>query len=260
MNFPVATVYAQSFTNPIVPNCGADCGVNDFYALMQNIVNFSIYLATIVFVLILMYVGFLLVTNSGNPGKLAEAKKIVTAAVIGFVVVLGATLIVDTILSNFATEDAQKAASKFSGGVLNPATSGGGGGVSVTNPIPPDGSFEYQIGIAQQRGDASAKLNSLLSCMANKVPGDVGVISSISDSLIISGQKTFEECAQEGKQGGCAHTKGSAHYGYATHIGKSYAVDFGDEQHAGVLSSAARSCGASKIFNEGNHVHVQVAP
>jgi hypothetical protein len=125
-----------------------------------------------------------------------------------------------------------------------------------TNDTPPDGSFTYQSGISVQASHASSELNTLLNCIASKVPAGVGQISSISDSHIVSGSKTWQDCWE----GECSHTSGSCHYGNGNGvIGKSYAVDFGDENNAQDLMGAASVCGAGYINNEGNHIHVSAA-
>lgn len=122
-----------------------------------------------------------------------------------------------------------------------------------------DGSFSYQPGISAQAGHMSPQLSSMLTCMAGIVPGSVGVISSISDSLIASGAKTWAQCRLSPKQ--CAHTPTSYHYGHSGACGdKSYAVDFGDEGNSSVLCAAANSCGTIKncSVHNGNHVHLEL--
>ena len=120
-----------------------------------------------------------------------------------------------------------------------------------------DGQFSYQSGIAAQAVDASAPLTAMLTCMAGIVPGAVGQISSISDSRITPGSRTFAQC----RLGGCAHAVNSYHYGNTGRCGdRSYAVDFGDEQNVSVLCAAANSCGAVKgcSVHNGNHVHLEL--
>ncbi len=119
--------------------------------------------------------------------------------------------------------------------------------------------FNFDGGIIQQVSTASGPLSTLLSCMAGKLPSGVGTISSISDSKIISGEKTFTECLQGGQSVGCAHGVNSCHYGGTGCTGSSYAVDFGDQQNMGALSSAAEQCNSRAfINNEDNHLHVSV--
>ena len=81
-------------------------------------------------------------------------------------------------------------------------------------------------------------------------------LASISDR-IVDGTKTFQQCWDSG----CAHVAHSCHYGngYGV-VGKSYAVDFGDEYHSKDLIGAAYACGAGFAgVHNGNHVHVSAA-
>lgn len=130
----------------------------------------------------------------------------------------------------------------------------------LNNPTatPGSGVFTYQPGIEQQISHASLALRNLFACMGPKLPAGVGVISSISDRKIVSGEKTFAYCAANG-QPECAHNVNSCHYGGRYCIGQSYAVDFGDQQNKTILTQAANLCGASAVFDEGDHVHVSVA-
>lgn len=122
--------------------------------------------------------------------------------------------------------------------------------------MPPDNKLEYQPGIKSQLPHASPKLNTLLGCMANKMPGNIGEVSSISDSRIVSGKATFEYCAGTGA---CAHERHSAHYGGTKCIGKSYAVDFGDEKNFAEIRDAAYACNPiANVVHEGDHVHISV--
>ena len=97
--------------------------------------------------------------------------------------------------------------------------------------MPPDNKLEYQPGIKSQLPHASPKLNTLLGCMANKMPGNIGEVSS----------------------------RHSAHYGGTKCIGKSYAVDFGDEKNFAEIRDAAYACNPiANVVHEGDHVHISV--
>lgn len=96
------------FLPEIVPACRSlDCGcdIADLMQVIQNLLLWSVYIATLVLVLLLVYVGFLYVTNPTNPSNRSKAKGVATSAIIGFVVVLGAFLIVDTVINTFAKDE-----------------------------------------------------------------------------------------------------------------------------------------------------------
>lgn len=95
---------AQSFFGPIVPQCGdCGCGILEFVQLINNLLRFAVSLGVVVATLIFAYAGFLLVTSPTNPGNIARAKSMFLNTLIGFLFVLGAYLIVDTIMKTFST-------------------------------------------------------------------------------------------------------------------------------------------------------------
>lgn len=92
----------------LVPACRdsiCGCDFADFLQLIQNTMNFLVYFATLVLVFLLVYVGYLYVISPVNPGERNRAKNIAIKAVIGFVIVLGGFLIVDTIMNTFAKDE-----------------------------------------------------------------------------------------------------------------------------------------------------------
>lgn len=115
---------AGPFTGQIVP-CGtsttAPCGYCDLFTLAQNIMNFLVYIAVFVAVLLFVYAGFKLITSGGNQAALTQAKGIFTSVVIGLVITLGSWLIVDTVMKTF-----------YKGGSVDAP---GGGGFGPWNKI-----------------------------------------------------------------------------------------------------------------------------
>ena len=263
------------FFGPIIEKGWSQCplGWGALITVINNIISLLLTLA-IVFVapLMIAYSGFLLVVSQGNSGKRTEARKILTNTVVGIVLALAGWMIVAAIMAALYNPETPIAGGKLGlwsdligsrgippcidlKGSLKPAVTPP---PTVVVPSVP-GRFTFDRGIDAQVYTESATLATLLSCMVNKVPAGVGRISSISDSQITSGQKTFSQCAA----GGCQHAANSCHYGGRniasnTCFGKSYAVDFGDEKNTAALSAAARACGANYIGNEGTHLHVSV--
>jgi len=127
--------------------------------------------------------------------------------------------------------------------------------------------YQFDSGISKQCPDMSQPLSNLLNCMRQKLPNNVGRISSISDSRLASscrwGACTSAECCSHSVPCNTCGTRGSisCHYGGAgcSSQKKSYAVDFGDEENYSAISQAARDCDPnSYVLFEGNHVHVSV--
>ena len=76
------------------PNCQA-CNLVD---LIQNVINYAIGLSIPIAMALFAYAGVLYFTESANPHGIETAKKIFRSALVGFIVALGAYLIVNTIL------------------------------------------------------------------------------------------------------------------------------------------------------------------
>ena len=206
-----------------------------------------------IFAVLMIVVGaYFIMTAAGDTKKSALGREYIYGAIIGLVLALAAVLILQLLNPSLTNLN------EPSPSILVPPTTGTGGG--STGDGTADGQFTYQAGIDAQVGQASAPLTSLMSCMATTVPGNVGQVSSISDSQIINGSQTFQSCAAGGKAAGCAHEAGSCHYGGTKCVGQSYAVDFGDEQNAAALTAAASTCSNGQAFTnfEGNHLHVSI--
>jgi len=253
---------------------------------IQNLINLAISLSFIIAILYIVYVGFMFVSSAGSPGQREAAKTRLMNVVIGILVVLSAWLLVDFVMKTLYNSEGefgpwnQILASnggdlciKVASGVPPPVSidletvpgggttggSGAGGGVTTTGTGDfPDQEFTYDDGIRNQIGHASPALSTLLTCMANRLPANVGNISSISDSAIVNASATFATCSARGTAAGCHHTARSCHFGGRTCVGSSYAVDFGDEQNKRAITAAANACGADFVLDEGNHIHVSV--
>ncbi|MDD3531027.1 MAG: hypothetical protein PHV99_00300 [Candidatus Pacebacteria bacterium] len=268
----IASAQSVPFFGPIIPQeanqglCPASWGM--VIIVINRIIAFMITLA-IVFVapLMIAYSGFLFVVNPVNASGKEKAKEILRNTVIGIVIALSGWMIVDalmavlynpgnaggtwmTIIRGNTADVCLPQKGALPSGTLNQTGTVTNVGVS---PGAATGRYTFDPGIAVQTKDESGPLSSLLSCMAGKLPAGVGRISSISDSLITSGQKTFAQCAT----GGCQHQANSCHYGGKTCIGSSYAVDFGDDENITILTAAAKACGAQTL-NEGTHLHASV--
>jgi hypothetical protein len=269
--------------NGLVPCEGAGCSTCDLVVLANTGIKTLLALSFLFFAILAVKAGVGLVVSQGNPGALTKAKESFTNAFIGLIIILVAFLIVDTLLRQILrggtgdvngygpwakvqcaeqVEPGLKAG--FFGG--DPEFVPGDAAVesstfgTMTADPNADGALSYQGGISQQRVHASAPLERMLSCIGKTVPPNVGQISSISDTRIISGTKTWAQCRLGGKNV-CGHVENSFHYGSTGKCGdKSYAVDFGDELNVKIICAAANSCGsvASCSVHNGNHVHLSI--
>ncbi|MBU4057435.1 pilin [Patescibacteria group bacterium] len=96
----------------IVPACASNptgCGFDDMLILAQNIITFILYIAATIAVIMFTYAGILYLTASGKSGQIEQAHKIFLNVLIGFIIVLSAWLVINTIAnalldkSNFKT-------------------------------------------------------------------------------------------------------------------------------------------------------------
>ncbi|HET8580866.1 MAG TPA: hypothetical protein VFL98_00130 [Candidatus Paceibacterota bacterium] len=93
----------------IVPQCGIyqngtfkDCTFCDLMQLIQNILNFILFLAIISGGALFAYAGWLYATSSGSGSQVSRAHTIFKNVAIGLVVVVGAYTIVDTLMKSLA--------------------------------------------------------------------------------------------------------------------------------------------------------------
>lgn len=89
----------------LVPCEGPGCNACHVVQLGNNILRWLIGVLTIVFALVTAWAGFGLVTSGGNTQAKTQAKSLMTNAIIGFLIVLAAWLIVDTLLKSLLSEE-----------------------------------------------------------------------------------------------------------------------------------------------------------
>lgn len=89
--------WAQEDTG-LVTCKGPDCNFCSFVVMVNNLIEWLVGFLTLAAVLALVYAGFKLVVSGGDQGAMTDAKKMITNIIIGFVIVLSAWLIVDTLM------------------------------------------------------------------------------------------------------------------------------------------------------------------
>jgi hypothetical protein len=96
-------------------NPGQDpCGYADFVGTINNIVNWVIASAGVIFTISAIWGGFLYMTSGVKPGNKEKAKNILWSTIIGFIIVLCSWLIVYTLLG-FLVEDKTSSIFRFIG-------------------------------------------------------------------------------------------------------------------------------------------------
>ncbi len=71
-----------------------DLGTADLESTVINIIQWALGFLGLIAVILILYGGFIWMTAGGNEDKVATAKKIITAAVIGLIIILLAWAIV----------------------------------------------------------------------------------------------------------------------------------------------------------------------
>lgn len=92
---------AATTTSGLVPDCaGPTCNFKMLIRLVQNVINFLLMIAIPIFAVLFSWAGFLLVTSGGSETQHKKGITIMNTAFIGFIIALGAYLIINT-LSKF---------------------------------------------------------------------------------------------------------------------------------------------------------------
>ncbi len=76
----------------------AMCTACDFVVMAQNIMKWFVAISASIVALVFALGGMKMVMSAGNTGAVSEAKEMMTNSVIGFLILLGAWLIVNTVL------------------------------------------------------------------------------------------------------------------------------------------------------------------
>lgn len=102
---PAAQVFAAN-PSKLVPSCKSGgqsgvkdiCGLCDLVTLANNAINLGIFLAVFFAACLFAYAGWLYMTARGESGQIKQAHGIFADVAIGFVIILAAWLVVDTLM------------------------------------------------------------------------------------------------------------------------------------------------------------------
>lgn len=85
---------------------GGACTSCDIIKVANSLIDWLIGIITVLFAVLMVYAGFELVVSQGNPSAMESAKKKLSNAIIGFIIVLAAWIVVDFIVrSLMGTEE-----------------------------------------------------------------------------------------------------------------------------------------------------------
>ncbi len=92
---------------------GPTCGTCELVALINDIVIFIISIATVIAIILFAYAGFLIFTSAGNMSQVKKGKDVFVNVLIGFMIMLSAWLIVDTVMKTFIASNGNQGETIF---------------------------------------------------------------------------------------------------------------------------------------------------
>lgn len=242
----------------IVPDGGkksaGNYGLGDFVVLLINISNYILLITGSLALLAFIVGGTMLLLSGGSGEMVTRGRQAFTGAIIGLVIVFTSWSVIGFFTKTMGYDEAEFGKwneAKVDTQVQDLETS------TLTT------AWTFDPGISNQVSDASTELMGLLDCMRSNLPAGIGRISSISDSKYVGNLDpcdSYVTCPTEQ----CVHSCASCHYGGGTGVGKSYAVDLGDEENKTAIYSAINSCITyigninDHVVDEGDHIHISV--
>jgi type IV secretory pathway VirB2 component (pilin) len=74
-------------------------GMKTFFSDVQGIINLIVLFSSVIAVVMIIISGYTLITSTGDPEKIEQGQKTLTAAIVGLLIVWVAGLVIKTILS-----------------------------------------------------------------------------------------------------------------------------------------------------------------
>ena len=90
-------IHADDLIPTIVPCDGVNCTICHLADLAQNLVNAGIFISVFMSAILFAYAGWMYLSNEA-VGEVERAKKIFLDVVLGLVLILGAWIVVDTLM------------------------------------------------------------------------------------------------------------------------------------------------------------------
>ena len=81
------------------------CDFCAFVKMVEGVITFLFGLLTLLAVMMIVFAGFKLVTSQGNTSAWGEAKNMLVNIIVGFVIIMAAWLIVDTLVKMLANPE-----------------------------------------------------------------------------------------------------------------------------------------------------------
>lgn len=238
--FVPSNVYAALV--PVACENPSTCGTCEFATLINNVIQFTIVISSLLGALVFMYAGFLLTTSGGNPGQIQKAKGLFLNVIIGLIILLAAFAIVNTVIAAMVGSESpllswQKIECMYPGEVAAPGdikryvdigptgtdgvipSIGGGGSCSVTTSgncavsnLSCFGSYAEQASqicnIESSGGRANATSGTDLCKDGSSFSGGLFQINILANNRYLNNcDNSFFSTNGSGAQGTCLDTK-----------------------------------------------------
>ena len=242
-----------------IPCSGVTCSACDLVSLANTISDWLIGFLATVFAVVIVVAGIRLATSGGNESAKSAAKSMLTNALIGFLIVLGAWLLIDTVLRALVGDSGQVSGRpwgqiecwdqvtsqvvNFDEDETNPAYAVTGG-TSVT-PV-----ASGQMVSLRSRGLNVANWHGIDG------PGRTDLVHPNVATAILQVQNAAKINGQFGFQVTAAYTDGVGHSSNSQHY-RGTAVDIQpiNGQTKDRLAQLCRQAGFSFVLPEARHVH-----
>lgn len=89
----------------LVPCDGPNCNLESFVTLVQNLLNFLVYLAVIGAALLFAWAGWLYLSSADNVSQRVKATKVFKNVAIGLIIMIGAWVLIDSLLEGVLRSD-----------------------------------------------------------------------------------------------------------------------------------------------------------
>ncbi|MFH1620790.1 MAG: IPT/TIG domain-containing protein [Patescibacteria group bacterium] len=153
--------------------------------IVVNIINVALGLIGIILVSLIVYAGFLWMTSGGDAEKTGKAKKIITNAIIGLVIILSAWAITKFVIEKLLEATQDNGGISSQGGYGGGLGGGGGGQAFIVKSITPSGSVpirNVEVKIIFNKAVDESSANAIL---VSKVGGaTVGGTIEVNGSVV----------------------------------------------------------------------------
>lgn len=90
----------KNLANNVSTSAGINQGNSSLTDILGRIINVALGFLGIVFLVLMLYAGFMWMTASGDEGKVKKARELITQAIIGLIVIVAAYAISNFVLAS----------------------------------------------------------------------------------------------------------------------------------------------------------------